>query len=109
MRINSYIQRQRRHFSNHLVLRRKDGIFLDFPLDMLYNKEDIEKIVIPFAIHEERIERHMKTITPLLTEIVSDAFRQCGYEPSLGVVTSSDRLDLCQFQCNGRFWRSQAV
>lgn len=63
----------RRHFSNHLVLHRKDGIFLDFPLDMLYNREDIEKIVTPFAIHEERIERHMKTITPLLTEIVSDA------------------------------------
>ena len=45
----------------------------------------------------------MKTITPILTEIVSDAFRQCGYEPSLGIVTSSDRLDLCQFQCNGAF------
>ena len=45
----------------------------------------------------------MQSITKKLTEIVSDAFEKCGYERSLGVVTASDRLDLCQFQCNGAF------
>ncbi|MHB1485641.1 MAG: arginine--tRNA ligase [Saccharofermentanales bacterium] len=43
----------------------------------------------------------MKTITQLLTENVSAAFVQCGYSESYGVVTISDRTDLCQFQCNG--------
>ncbi|MDO5558683.1 MAG: arginine--tRNA ligase [Oscillospiraceae bacterium] len=45
----------------------------------------------------------MKTITQILTEVVSDAFEKCGYDRSLGNVTVSDRLDLCQFQCNGAF------
>lgn len=45
----------------------------------------------------------MQSITKKLTEIVSDAFEKCGYERSLGIVTASDRLDLCQFQCNGAF------
>lgn len=43
----------------------------------------------------------MKTITERLTETVSAAFTQNGYDPTLGVVTVSDRADLCQFQCNG--------
>ncbi len=45
----------------------------------------------------------MKAITDTLTEIVSRAFEDCGYAPSLGTVTVSDRMDLCQFQCNGAF------
>lgn len=45
----------------------------------------------------------MQTIITALTEIVSEAFGKCGYDTSLGVVTASDRLDLCQFQCNGAF------
>ena len=45
----------------------------------------------------------MKSITKLLTEKVSAAFEKCGYDSKLGVVTASDRLDLCQFQCNGAF------
>lgn len=43
----------------------------------------------------------MKKITSLLTEIVSEAFSQKGYDPALGTVTVSNRMDLCQFQCNG--------
>lgn len=43
----------------------------------------------------------MKTITEQLTATVSAAFTACGYDASLGVVTVSDRADLCQFQCNG--------
>ena len=45
----------------------------------------------------------MKTITQILTDKVSAAFEQCGYDKSLGAVFVSDRLDLCQFQCNGAF------
>ncbi|MBE6852961.1 MAG: arginine--tRNA ligase [Ruminococcus sp.] len=45
----------------------------------------------------------MKTITQILTQIVSDAFEECGYERTLGTVFVSDRMDLCQFQCNGSF------
>lgn len=45
----------------------------------------------------------MKTLTSILTGIVSSAFEACGYEPSLGNVTVSDRPDMCQFQCNGAF------
>ena len=43
----------------------------------------------------------MTPIIQKLTECVSDAFAKAGYDPSLGVVTVSDRADLCQFQCNG--------
>lgn len=45
----------------------------------------------------------MQSITKILTVIVSDAFDKCGYDSKLGAVTASDRLDLCQFQCNGAF------
>lgn len=45
----------------------------------------------------------MQFITKILTVIVSDAFDKCGYDSKLGTVTASDRLDLCQFQCNGAF------
>ena len=45
----------------------------------------------------------MQSITKILTGIDSDAFDKCGYDSKLGTVTASDRLDLCQFQCNGAF------
>lgn len=45
----------------------------------------------------------MKIITETLTEIVSAAFEKAGYDKALGTVGISDRLDLCQFQCNGAF------
>ncbi len=45
----------------------------------------------------------MKTILSILNEKVSGAFQQCGCPEALGVVTVSDRPDLCQFQCNGAF------
>ncbi|MBR5543190.1 MAG: arginine--tRNA ligase [Oscillospiraceae bacterium] len=41
------------------------------------------------------------TLKNRLTEIVKKAFSDAGYDESLGVVTFSDRPDLCQFQCNG--------
>lgn len=45
----------------------------------------------------------MQPVTKILTDIVSAAFEKCGYDGKLGAVTASDRLDLCQFQCNGAF------
>lgn len=45
----------------------------------------------------------MTNIINDLTKIVSEAFEECGYDKSLGAVSVSDRLDLCQFQCNGAF------
>ncbi len=42
-----------------------------------------------------------------LTDIVKDAFG-VDYAPEYGVVTSSDRPDLCQFQCNGAFGAAKA-
>lgn len=45
----------------------------------------------------------MRKITSILSSYVSEAFKACGYDPSLGSVTVSDRMDLCQFQCNGAF------
>ena len=45
----------------------------------------------------------MTNIIDDLTKIVSKAFEECGYDKSLGEVSVSDRLDLCQFQCNGAF------
>ncbi len=43
----------------------------------------------------------MEKITSKLSAIVSAAFAEAGYDPSLGAVSVSDRADLCQFQCNG--------
>ncbi len=45
----------------------------------------------------------MKAVTQVLNELAEKAFEECGYSATLGVVTVSDRLDLCQFQCNGAF------
>ncbi|MCR5295307.1 MAG: arginine--tRNA ligase [Lachnospiraceae bacterium] len=43
----------------------------------------------------------MKTLQELLTEYVSKAFEEAGYDASLGLTRLSDRPDLCEFQCNG--------
>lgn len=48
-------------------------------------------------------EFFMKTITQILTDKLSAAFEKCGYSAELGAVGTSDRPDLCQFQCNGAF------
>jgi len=45
----------------------------------------------------------MNTITNDLTAAMGAAFEKCGFDPSYGVVTVSDRPELCQFQSNGAF------
>ncbi|MBH1940160.1 arginine--tRNA ligase [Mobilitalea sibirica] len=43
----------------------------------------------------------MKTIIELITEEVKNAFEGKGYEGKYGIVSLSNRPDLCQYQCNG--------
>ena len=43
----------------------------------------------------------MKTIIELITEEVKHAFVEKGFEEKYGMVTISNRPDLCQYQCNG--------
>ena len=43
----------------------------------------------------------MTSLTGELSRIVGDAFAGEGLDAGLGLVTLSDRPDLCQFQCNG--------
>lgn len=45
----------------------------------------------------------MKLVTELLSNMFKAAFSECGYDEALGHVVVSNRLDLCQFQCNGAF------
>ena len=43
----------------------------------------------------------MKTIIELISEEVKEAFKISGFEEKFGMVTISNRPDLCQYQCNG--------
>ena len=43
----------------------------------------------------------MKKIIDMIKEEVTEAFVKAGYEEKYGMVTVSNRPDLCQYQCNG--------
>lgn len=43
----------------------------------------------------------MNKIIDKITNIVSEAFENAGYDKKYGFVTISNRPDLCQYQCNG--------
>ena len=43
----------------------------------------------------------MKKFISLLQEKVEEAFKKCGYDTEYGKVISSNRPDLCEFQCDG--------
>lgn len=43
----------------------------------------------------------MLSLLSTLSELVGKAFAEQGLDPAFGKVSISDRLDLCQFQCNG--------
>lgn len=43
----------------------------------------------------------MKKVLDSITEVLSQAFVQCGYEEKYGKVGLSNRPDLCEYQCNG--------
>ncbi len=43
----------------------------------------------------------MLTLTQSISKIIKKAFFDAGYDESFGIVTVSNRPDLCEFQCNG--------
>ena len=43
----------------------------------------------------------MEKFVDLISQRVSQAFQDAGFEPAFGRVTVSNRPDLCQYQCNG--------
>ena len=43
----------------------------------------------------------MKKLLDLISEEVTKAFVECGYDEKYGRVTLSNRPDLCEYQCNG--------
>ena len=43
----------------------------------------------------------MKNLISLLQDRIAEAFKECGYEVEYGKVISSNRPDLCEFQCDG--------
>ena len=43
----------------------------------------------------------MKKILDLISEQVTAAFVQAGYDETYGKVSISNRPDLCEYQCNG--------
>ena len=43
----------------------------------------------------------MKTIIDEISQLVSEAFADAGYDGKYGKVTLSNRPDLCEYQCNG--------
>lgn len=43
----------------------------------------------------------MKKILDLITDEVTNAFTECGYDAKYAKVTLSNRPDLCEYQCNG--------
>ena len=43
----------------------------------------------------------MKEILQQIKEEVVAGFKECGYDEKYGMVSLSNRPDLCQFQCNG--------
>jgi arginyl-tRNA synthetase len=51
----------------------------------------------------------MEALTKILSDLVADAFRAEGLDPSHGHVTTSDRPDLAQFQCNGALAAAKAA
>ena len=50
----------------------------------------------------------MKKILDQITDIVSKAFEDCGYDAKYGKIGISNRPDLCQFQCNGAMAAAKA-
>ncbi|NOT40650.1 MAG: arginine--tRNA ligase [Alphaproteobacteria bacterium] len=51
----------------------------------------------------------MATLTQILTALAAEAFKAEGLDPAYGSVTTSDRPDLAQFQCNGALAAAKAT
>ena len=51
---------------------------------------------------------NMKKIIDLITEEAAKAFKECGYEEKYGMISVSNRPDLCEYQCNGAMAAAKA-
>ena len=51
----------------------------------------------------------MATLTKILSDLTAEAFKAEGLDPAYGFVTTSDRPDLAQFQCNGALAAAKAA
>lgn len=49
----------------------------------------------------DKVEEVMKKIIDIIAEELKQAFVEKGYDSQYGMVTLSNRPDLCQYQCNG--------
>ena len=50
----------------------------------------------------------MKKIIDLITKEAAKAFEECGYEEKYGMISVSNRPDLCEYQCNGAMAAAKA-
>uniref|UniRef100_UPI0040575E55 arginine--tRNA ligase n=1 Tax=Agathobacter sp. TaxID=2021311 RepID=UPI0040575E55 len=50
----------------------------------------------------------MKKLLDIISEEVTAAFAECGYDEKYGRVTLSNRPDLCEYQCNGALAAAKA-
>ena len=50
----------------------------------------------------------MKKLLDLISQEVTNAFVECGYDEKYGKVTLSNRPDLCEYQCNGAMAAAKA-
>lgn len=50
----------------------------------------------------------MEKIIDLISNEIKEAFNQCGYDKEYGMVSLSNRPDLCQYQCNGALAAAKA-
>ena len=57
--------------------------------------------IVSSIYKRERKEKVMKKILDLITDEVTKAFTECGYDAKYAKVTLSNRPDLCEYQCNG--------
>ncbi|MEQ1865077.1 MAG: arginine--tRNA ligase, partial [Micropepsaceae bacterium] len=56
-----------------------------------------------------RLTHPMATLTQILTALAAEAFKAEGLDPAYGTVTTADRPDLAQFQCNGALAAAKAA
>jgi arginyl-tRNA synthetase len=53
------------------------------------------------------MEKRVKEFIKLIEEKIKWAFVNKGYEDKYGMITISNRPDLCQYQCNGALWAAK--
>jgi arginyl-tRNA synthetase len=76
------------------------GLYTVFTFKFNYDKV--------FEENEYKLEEAMKKIIAIISEELMQAFEAKGYDSQYGIVTLSNRPDLCQYQCNGALSAAKA-